>query len=157
MLLAINWRYWQAGKNSRMRNKVQGHLMQASLIEIHQVFPKKVEYFSNRIVHITYEGIYYFSWENKYPVKARKLAHNGGVSNLVYNQIDIDLGYCGVESVVVVPGVISILAKSQAARWRNMSQVIVFLPYLPNRHTSWRAVGCVYYCVTHFHAIHTSK
>ena len=29
MLLASNWRYRQAGKNSRMRTKVQGRLMQA--------------------------------------------------------------------------------------------------------------------------------
>ena len=41
MLLVISWRYWQAEKNSRMRMKVQGRLMQASFIEIHQVFPKK--------------------------------------------------------------------------------------------------------------------
>jgi hypothetical protein len=35
MLLAINWHYWQVGKNSRIRMKVQGHLMQVRLIEIH--------------------------------------------------------------------------------------------------------------------------
>ena len=29
ILLANNWPYWQAGKNSRMHMKVQGHLMQA--------------------------------------------------------------------------------------------------------------------------------
>jgi len=29
MLFASNWRYRQAGKNSRMRTKVQGRLMQA--------------------------------------------------------------------------------------------------------------------------------
>ena len=49
MLLTIN--YWQAGKNSRMRTKLQGRLMQARLIEINQVFAKKkVGYFSNRVV-----------------------------------------------------------------------------------------------------------
>ena len=48
MLLAVNWRYWQAGKSSRMRMKVQGRLMQAHFIEIHQVFAKKKGYFSNR-------------------------------------------------------------------------------------------------------------
>ena len=36
-LLTINWRNWQAGKNSRMRMKVNGHLMQARFTEIHQV------------------------------------------------------------------------------------------------------------------------
>ena len=41
MLLAVNWRYWQTGKNSRMRMKVQGRLMQARFIEIYQVFAKK--------------------------------------------------------------------------------------------------------------------
>ena len=41
MLLAINWRYWQAGKNSRKRMRVQGCLMQARFIEIHQVLEKK--------------------------------------------------------------------------------------------------------------------
>ena len=42
MLLAFNWRYWQAGKkNSHMCMMVQGRLMQACLIEIHQVFAKK--------------------------------------------------------------------------------------------------------------------
>ena len=40
MLLAINWRYWQAGKNSRMSMMVQGRLMQARFIEIHQVLAK---------------------------------------------------------------------------------------------------------------------
>ena len=52
MLLAINWCYWQMGKNSQMRMKVQGHLMQAFFIEIHQVFEKdKVGYFSNRVIY----------------------------------------------------------------------------------------------------------
>ena len=38
-------------KNSRMRMKVQGRIMQASFIDIHQVFAKqKVGYFSNRVV-----------------------------------------------------------------------------------------------------------
>ena len=41
MLLAINWRYWQARKNSRIRMKVQGRLMQARFIEIHLVFAKE--------------------------------------------------------------------------------------------------------------------
>ena len=41
MLLANNWRYRQAGNNSRMRMKVQGRLIQARFIEIHQVFTKK--------------------------------------------------------------------------------------------------------------------
>ena len=41
MLLAINWRYWQAGKYSRMRMKVKGQLMQAHFFEIHQVFARK--------------------------------------------------------------------------------------------------------------------
>ena len=35
ILLAINWRYWQAGKNSRMRMKVRGRLMQTRFIKIH--------------------------------------------------------------------------------------------------------------------------
>ena len=41
MLLAINWHYWQAGKNSRICMKVQGYLMQVHFTEIHQVFGKK--------------------------------------------------------------------------------------------------------------------
>ena len=41
MLLAINWRYWRTWKNSSMRMEVQGCLMQACLIEIHQVFAKR--------------------------------------------------------------------------------------------------------------------
>ena len=41
MLLTINWRYFQAAKNSRMRMMFQGHLMEAPLIEIHHVFAKK--------------------------------------------------------------------------------------------------------------------
>ena len=40
MQFAINWRYWQTERNSRARMKVQGRLMQARLIEIHQVFAK---------------------------------------------------------------------------------------------------------------------
>ena len=49
MLLAINWHYWQAGKNSHKRMKVQGRLMQVRFIEIHQVSAKtnKVWHFSN--------------------------------------------------------------------------------------------------------------
>ena len=42
MLLAINWRYWQAVKNYRMRMKVQGRLTEARFIVIYQVFAKKV-------------------------------------------------------------------------------------------------------------------
>ena len=42
MLFAIDLRYWHAGKNSRMRMKVQGSLMQARFIVIHQVFAKKI-------------------------------------------------------------------------------------------------------------------
>ena len=38
MLLVINWRYWHAGENSRMRMKFQGRLMQVRLIEINQFF-----------------------------------------------------------------------------------------------------------------------
>ena len=41
MLLAINWCYWQMGKNSSMHMEVKGRFMQVSLIEIHQVFIKK--------------------------------------------------------------------------------------------------------------------
>ena len=41
ILLDINWCNWQAGKNSRLRMKVQGLLIQARFIEIHQVFAKK--------------------------------------------------------------------------------------------------------------------
>ena len=51
MLLAINWCYWQVGKHSCMRMKVQGRLMQAHFIKIPQVAAKKkFGYFSNRIV-----------------------------------------------------------------------------------------------------------
>ena len=45
MLLAINWRYWQVRKDSRMFRKVEGHLMQVCFIEIHPVFER---YFCNR-------------------------------------------------------------------------------------------------------------
>ena len=41
MLLAINWHYWQAGKDSHMHMEVQGCLMQACFIEIQHVFEKK--------------------------------------------------------------------------------------------------------------------
>ena len=41
MLLAINRRYWQEGNNSRMRMKIQGRLMQALFIKIHQDFVAK--------------------------------------------------------------------------------------------------------------------
>ena len=49
MLLAINWRYWQAEKYSHMHMKVQGRLMQVHFIDIHQVFGKenKIGYFSH--------------------------------------------------------------------------------------------------------------
>ena len=35
-----------------MRKKVQGHLIQARFIEIHQGFAKKVGYFSNIVVYV---------------------------------------------------------------------------------------------------------
>ena len=43
-------------KNSHMHMEVQGRLMQACFIEIHQVFAKqnKVGYFSNRVVQYIY-------------------------------------------------------------------------------------------------------
>ena len=41
MLVAINWRYWQAEKNPGIRMMVQGRLMQARFIEVHQVYAKK--------------------------------------------------------------------------------------------------------------------
>ena len=39
--MLINWRYWQAEKNSLTRMKVQDRLTQTRIIEIHQVFAKK--------------------------------------------------------------------------------------------------------------------
>ena len=52
ILVAINWCYWQAGKNSHMHMKIQDRLIQARFIEIHQVFgKKKVGYFSNRGIY----------------------------------------------------------------------------------------------------------
>ena len=40
-------------KNSHMQMMVQGGLMQARFIEIHQVFAKKkFRYFSNRVVYV---------------------------------------------------------------------------------------------------------
>ena len=54
MLLAINWRYWQAAENSRMRVKIQGRFIQARIFEIHHVFEKKsnkVGYFCNRVIY----------------------------------------------------------------------------------------------------------
>ena len=56
ILLAIYWRYWQAGKNARMRMRVQGRLMQARFIEIHQVVAKerKVGHFSNLMAFLNY-------------------------------------------------------------------------------------------------------
>ena len=51
MLVAINWRYWQAGKISRMNMKIQGRLMQALFIDITRFLQKnKVSCFSNRVV-----------------------------------------------------------------------------------------------------------
>ena len=52
MVLAINWCYWQLGKNLCMRMKVQGRLMQVCFIEIHQVFAKENNfgYFPNTVV-----------------------------------------------------------------------------------------------------------
>ena len=41
MPLAINLRYLQARKNSRMRLKVQGCLMQARFFEINMIFAKR--------------------------------------------------------------------------------------------------------------------
>ena len=41
ILLAINWSYLEARKNSCMLIKVQSRLMQTRFIEIHQVFAKK--------------------------------------------------------------------------------------------------------------------
>ena len=38
---SFKWRYWQAGKNSRMRVKVRDHIIQACFIAIHQVFGKR--------------------------------------------------------------------------------------------------------------------
>ena len=40
MLLAINWRYWQAEKYSRMLKKVQGRLIQVHFVETHKDFRK---------------------------------------------------------------------------------------------------------------------
>ena len=40
MVLAINWRYWQAGENSCICMKVYDHLMQVCFIEFHQSFAK---------------------------------------------------------------------------------------------------------------------
>ena len=52
MLLAINWRYWQAvKKNSRMRMKFEGRLMEAYLIEIHQVLAKKGYFFQQNSMY----------------------------------------------------------------------------------------------------------
>ena len=65
MLLAINWYYWQAWRNSHMRMRVQGRLMQVHLIEIHLVFAKKNKdgYFSNRAVFYSHllTTVYRFS------------------------------------------------------------------------------------------------
>ena len=58
MFLAIIWRYWQAGKITRMRMKVQG-LLQAHLIETHQDFEtKKFRYFSNRVVYTEMQSVW---------------------------------------------------------------------------------------------------
>ena len=47
-------------KNSRTHMKVQGRLMQARFIEMHQVFVKenKVGYFSNRVVFIDVASVF---------------------------------------------------------------------------------------------------
>ena len=51
MLLAINWRCWQAGKIHACVWRFKIALVQARFIEIHQVFAKqKVGYFSSRVV-----------------------------------------------------------------------------------------------------------
>ena len=51
---AINWRCWQARKNSRMRMKVQGRLIQACFIEIHQDFTKKSDTLLTDLVYLWY-------------------------------------------------------------------------------------------------------
>ena len=60
MLFVINLCYWQTRKNSHMCMKVQGRLMQARFIEIHQVFAKinKVGYFANWVVCSIWRGKY---------------------------------------------------------------------------------------------------
>ena len=65
MLLDINWCYWQPGKNSRMRRKVQSRHMQARFIKIRQVFAKinKVGYFSNRVVCLMFEIVKIRVWQ----------------------------------------------------------------------------------------------
>ena len=57
ILLAINWRYWQSGKISRMSMKVQFCLVQVRLIEIHQI-----GYFSNRVLHFFVRKLDCKSW-----------------------------------------------------------------------------------------------
>ena len=69
MLLAINWRYWQTLKNSRMQMKVKGRLMQARFIEIHQVFVKKKKkvgtFLTDRIFELFPKliwNLFYWNW-----------------------------------------------------------------------------------------------
>ena len=63
MLLAVNWRSWQAEKNPRVRMKFQGRLKQASFIEIQQVYAKKkVWYFSNRVVAYLFDIFIRMIW-----------------------------------------------------------------------------------------------
>ena len=53
MLPAINWRYWQWERIHAYLWRVQGRLMQARFIEIHQVFAEKqneIGHFSNIIL-----------------------------------------------------------------------------------------------------------
>ena len=67
MLLAINWRYWQAWKKSRMRMKVQGRLMQARFIEIHHVLAtttKMSDTFLKDLVHVNLQSFCNFNWTN---------------------------------------------------------------------------------------------
>ena len=45
ILIAINWRYWHAGKNSRMHMKIQGRLVQARFIKIHQFYTKTMPFY----------------------------------------------------------------------------------------------------------------
>ena len=67
MLLVINWRYCQAGKNSRICMKVQGQLMQVRLIESHQVFANKiVEYSSNKVVCVCFSDILLWTFNTEW-------------------------------------------------------------------------------------------
>ena len=72
MLLVINWRYWQVGKNSRICIKVPGRLMQARFIEIQRVIAKKKsDIFLTDLVNILVgvtciplHGLNFFFYEN---------------------------------------------------------------------------------------------